>query len=196
MMPLASPPAPRLGVIETPRQLPHHHHVHAFQHRGFERTGVGQQRVDLHRPDIGEHAHVGPDIQQALLRTHRGVWVVPLGTSHRAEQHRVVRPRHRPHLIGEGDAVLVYRDAADVPVRQRERVPESGADSLHGPDPLVRNLRPDPVAAHNRNLELQGQTSSHKNRRQYTKSGDGVVGGGDRWGVDDTSRFGDGVAGS
>ena len=42
-------------------------------------------QVNPGRTDVGEYAHVGSDVQEPLLRTHRRARVVPLGAAHRAE---------------------------------------------------------------------------------------------------------------
>ena len=177
-----------LGVVQAAGKLAHHHHVHAFQHACLQGAGVGQPGVDLDRADVGEDAHVGADVQQALLRAHGGVGVVPLGAADGAEEHGVVVARHGAHLVGEGDAVLVDGDAADVAVGQVEAVSEGAADGLEGADALAGDLGADAVAAHDCDVELQGvhphpspppegrEFCLRENGQQYTGLGVGGVG--------------------
>ena len=157
MMPPGVCRRPRgLGVVEAAGELADHDHVDAFEDAGLEGAGVGEPRVYLDGADVGENAHVGADVEQALLGAHGGVGVVPLWAADGAEEHGVVVAGHGADVIGEGDAVLVDGDAADVPVGQVEAVAEGPAGGLEGADALIGDLGANAVAAHDCDVEVQG----------------------------------------
>ena len=107
----------------------------------LQRAGGDQGRARPHRAQVGVEAHSLAQAKQALLGARRvGVGGVPFGAADGAEQDRVGGAAGRQHLVGEGDAVGVDRDAAEQPLVELELA--------QGPQQLPRgsnDFRADPV---------------------------------------------------
>ena len=119
---------------------------------GLSIAGLDQVGVDSDGPDVGEHAKLRPQFQQAVFGPHGGGGVVPLGAAHRAEKHGIGGAGEFPHLVEERGAVPVNGDAANVAVLKVEAVPESLLDGLQRLDGFLGNFGADAVAAQHGNV--------------------------------------------
>ena len=130
----------RLAEVQAARQLPHDHDVDALQQVRLDRAGVDDRGEDLYRPEVREQVEALTDGEDAVLWPGLGVWVVPLGTAYRSEEHAVDAIADLQRLVRERGAKVVDGIAADPPVAQVEVVPEPGSDGIEDLDGLGSDL--------------------------------------------------------
>src|SRR5262245_31821765 len=166
---LGRAPAPlaRLAEVDAAGELAHHDQVDPVEHLGAERRRPHQCRDDPERTQVGVDPEPLAEPEQRLLRANRRLGIVPLGTAHGAEQHRVgrARPRqlHRRQRLARG----VDRGAADRPRAERERDVVARHHQVEDGDRLGRHLGPDAIAGEDRDggFAHHGPTSARCSRR-------------------------------
>jgi len=76
--------------VDATGELTHHHDIQAtFDQLALKRTGLGQLRIQQGRAEIAEQSKSTPKSKQGLLGALVAGQIVPLGTPHRAKQHRI-----------------------------------------------------------------------------------------------------------
>jgi hypothetical protein len=99
--------------IHPAGQLAHHQYVNALELLGFERRRVGERRMDLHRPQVGEDPQPFAQREQALLGPDPGLGIVVLRRADGAEQNRIGGLTRRQRPIRQCRSVPIDRLAAD-----------------------------------------------------------------------------------
>src|SRR5215207_2323572 len=65
--------------------------------------------MNFDRTHIREHAKSFAQSEQSTLRAVLGVWVIPFGATHRAEEDRICRLAIGKSFIGEGGTIFINR---------------------------------------------------------------------------------------
>ena len=124
---------------------------------GTQRGELLQTGVDAGRAQVAEQFEVGTQGQQGTaLRLIVGRQVLPLGATHRSEQHRIGRFAAFDRALGQRCAVVVDGDAADVVTVIVEGEAEFGLHLFQYLDGLCHHFRAnavtrqycDPITAH------------------------------------------------
>ena len=142
------------GVVEAAGEFAHYHQVNAVQDFGFEDAGGGELGIDFDGSDVGEDAEVGAQGEESVLRAGGRRRVVPFGAADGAEKDGIGGGGQVADGVGEGYAVAVDGDAADIAVFQGEVVSEGAAGGEQGLDALGGYFGADAVAAEDGYVEV------------------------------------------
>ena len=143
-----------LAEVHAAGELPDDHQVDALlgglflqgagPGHGGAQGGGAQVRVQAQVLADGQQGGLGPLVRVA--------GVAPLGTAHRAQQHRIAGPALLRRAVGIGLAHRVDGTAAHHHVCKFKAVAELGTHGLHDLDRLAHHLGADAVAPDQRDL--------------------------------------------
>ena len=154
-----------LSEVDPTGEFANHHQVNTVDHLTLEAAGIDQSRHDLHRPQVGEQIHAGPQTQQAGLRTLVTGQVVETGTADRCEQHRIGGFAGGQCAGGEGLTGSVNGTAADRLFLKDELEAVSRAHRLQQLPCHRGDLRADSVTGKQNNAVLSHDGQKRRDSR-------------------------------